>query len=58
MHNTGRHLVMLGGISSTPGVQKAAPGSGQVASDVLLSGHLYKGQACGAGDLWLAKKKA
>jgi len=49
---------MLGGISSMPGVQKAAPGSGQVASDVLLSGHLYKGQACGAGGLWLAKKKA
>lgn len=58
MHNTGRHLVMPGAISSMPVIQIAGPGSGQVASDILLSGHLYRGQACGAGDLWLAKKKA
>ncbi len=58
MHNTGRHLVMLGAISSMPVLQIAGPGSGQVASDILLSGHLCRGQACGAGGLWLPKKKA
>jgi len=48
---------MLGEISPMHGVKKAAPGSGQVASDVLLSGHLYKGQACGAGGLVVGKEE-